>query len=206
MKRFLILATSILVLVAIIASCCFIMHSVRVNKHRSATIMERAIEAKKYCQRNGYSQNYCVLLDYSIPSGSPRLFVWSFAKGKVIYKGYAMHGPGRGSTAKKPVFSNDFGSHCSCLGRFEITRQHGLRNKSGYYLKGLDSSNSNARDRGIMIHPSTHVDRNIWREYIPLHSKSCLGCVTVSCKDMAYVSNIMRDEEKNLLLWAYYNK
>ena len=163
----------------------------------------RAEQAYRYAKRKGMSTNYCVFVDYSIPSGSPRVFVWSFSERKIIYRGYAMHGPGKGSTARKPVFSNDAGSHCSSIGKFEVTRRHGVRNKSGYYLKGLERSNSRAFSRGIMIHGSRWVDNNTWRRYIPLNGKSCLGCVTVSRKDMKHIGRIIEQEEKHLLLWSY---
>ena len=169
----------------------------------SEKIEVRAEQAYRYAKRKGMSTNYCVFVDYSIPSGSPRVFVWSFNERKIVYRGYAMHGPGKGSTARKPVFSNDAGSHCSSVGKFEVTRRHGVRNKSGYYLKGLERSNSHAYSRGIMIHGSRWVDNNTWRRYIPLNGKSCLGCVTVSRKDMMHIGRIIEQEEKQLLLWSY---
>ena len=169
----------------------------------SEKIVVRAEQAYRYAKRKGMSTNYCVFVDYSIPSGSPRVFVWSFNERKIVYRGYAMHGPGKGSTARKPVFSNDAGSYCSSVGKFEVTRRHGVRNKSGYYLKGLERSNSHAYSRGIMIHGSRWVDNNTWRRYIPLNGKSCLGCVTVSRKDMKHIGRIIEQEEKHLLLWSY---
>ena len=169
----------------------------------SEKIEVRAEQAYRYAKRKGMSTNYCVFVDYSIPSGSPRVFVWSFNERKIVYRGYAMHGPGKGSTARKPVFSNDAGSHCSSVGKFEVTRRHGVRNKSGYYLKGLERSNSRAYSRGIMMHGSGWVDNNTWRRYIPLNGKSCLGCVTVSRKDMKHIGRIIEQEEKHLLLWSY---
>ena len=170
---------------------------------RYERIEERAEKALRYARRNGLSTNYCVFVDYGIPSGSPRVFVWSFEERKVVYRGYAMHGPGKGSTARKPVFSNVPGSHCSSLGKFEVTRRHGAKNKSGYYLKGLERSNSHAYSRGIMIHGSRWVDNNTWRRYIPLNGKSCLGCVTVSRKDMKKIGRIIEQEDMHLLLWSY---
>ena len=170
---------------------------------RSERIEEHAEQAIRYARQNGLSTNYCVFVDYGIPSGSPRVFVWSFEQRKVVYRGYAMHGPGKGSTAMKPVFSNVPGSHCSSLGKFEVTKHHGARNKSGYYLIGLERSNSRAYDRCIMIHGSGWVDSNIWRQYIPLNSKSCLGCVTVSRKDMRYIGRIIENEDRHILLWSY---
>ena len=164
----------------------------------------RAEKALQFAERKGLNENYCIFLDYGIRSGKPRLFVWSFGENRVVYSGYAMHGPGKGSTDDTPVFSNTPGSNCSSLGRFEVTRRRGRRNKTGFYLKGLERSNSNAYFRGIMIHSSRWVDGNKWRRYIPLNAKCCLGCVTVSTRDMAYINRLMEKETDNLLLWTYY--
>lgn len=167
------------------------------------TLGARAEKALKYAHKNGMNQKYCLLLDYSIPSGTPRLFVWSFADNKVVYKAHAMHGPGNGSTAQHPIFSNSPGSNCSSLGKFEVTKQHGTKNKTGFYLKGKGLSNSNARARGIMLHGSKWVDFNKWKKYIPLNKQSCLGCVTVSSKDMKYLDKLIVKENDHLLLWSY---
>ena len=163
----------------------------------------RAEKALKYAERKGLNSHYCLFLDYGIPSGKPRLFVWSFEEGRVVYSGHAMHGPGNGSTDSVPVFSNVYGSQCSSVGKFEVTRKRGTRNKTGLRLKGLDRSNNHAFARGIMIHSSRWVDVNQWRKYIPLNPASCQGCVTVSSRDMAYINRLVGREEGNLLLWAY---
>ena len=111
----------------------------------------RADKALKYAERKGLNNHYCLFLDYGIPSGKPRLFVWSFEKGRIIYSGHAMHGAGKGSTDESPVFSNVYGNHCSSVDKFEVTRNRGIRNKTGLRLKGLDLSNNSAYSRGIMI-------------------------------------------------------
>ena len=116
-----------------------------------------------------------------------------------------MHGAGKGSTDESPVFSNVYGNHCSSVGKFEVTRNRGIRNKTGLRLKGLDLSNNSAYSRGIMIHSSRWVDVNKWRKFIPLNEKYCQGCVTVSTRDMAYINRLLGKEDRNLLLWSYYN-
>ena len=165
----------------------------------------RAEKALRYAERKGLNDNYCLFLDYGIPSGKPRLFVWSFADNRVVYSAHAMHGPGKGSTDKAPVFSNVPGSKCSSVGRFEVTRARGKKNRTGLRLKGLEMSNSSAYNRGIMIHGSRWVDLNKWQRYIPLNEKSCQGCVTVSTRDMAYINKLVGKERGNLLLWSYYD-
>ena len=202
-RRVTLILLSILVLLAAGAGICSFLFG-WFDGRRYESIEARAEQALKYAGRKGMNTNYCLFVDYGIPSGSPRVFVWSFAEGRVVYRGHAMHGPGKGSTAETPVFSNAPGSHCSSIGKFEVTRRHGKRNKTGYYLKGLERSNSQAYYRGIMIHPSMWVDRNTWRKYIPLNARSCLGCVTVSTRDMRYIGRLVEKEDRHLLLWSYY--
>lgn len=164
---------------------------------------EKASESLAYARKYGMSEHLCLLLDYSIPSGRPRLFVWSYEKQGIIYEAHAMHGPGNGSTKRLPSFSNEPGSECSSIGRFRVTKQHGKVNKTGYLLKGLDATNSNAYRRALMIHSSYWVDFNRWRKYIPLNRRSCQGCVAVSHKDMAILTKLIEGENENLLLWGY---
>lgn len=174
-----------------------------VGNTRYADMEQRAGKALKFAERKGMNNRYCLFLDYGIPSGKPRLFVWSFEEGRIVYSGHAMHGPGKGSTDASPVFSNAYGSHCSSVGKFEVTRDRGRRNKTGLRLKGLDPSNDNAYHRGIMLHSSRWVDINKWRKFIPLNEKSCQGCVTVSTRDMTYINRLVGTLEGNLLLWSY---
>ena len=209
MKRFHVIALRLLLLGALVfaAETCGLFSPGGIpGNSRYSDLEFRAEKARQYAIRKGLNENYCLFLDYGIPSGRPRLFVWSFDEGKVVYSGHAMHGPGKGSTDETPVFSNVPGSGCSSLGRFEVTRNRGRRNKSGLYLKGLELSNSSAYSRGIMIHSSKWVDYNRWRKYIPLNEKSCQGCVTVSTRDMAYINELVAKEEGNLLLWSYYER
>ena len=167
------------------------------------SIEERASKAYHYAKRHGMNTNYALLLDYSVPSGTPRLFVWDFNKNMIVARTYAMHGVGGGSTMSEPVFSNKKGSKCSSIGRFEVTKNHGNKVKRSYRLKGLDKSCSNAYRRGLMIHRSTWVDRWCWKEYIPLHEESCQGCVTVSSKGMRYLERLIQSQSEPILLWSY---
>ena len=167
------------------------------------TLDQRAIKAYQYAKRHRMNTRYAFLVDYSIPSGTPRLFVWDYDKKKVIARTYVMHGIGGGSTQDKPVFSNKPGSMCSSLGRFSVTKLHGSKLKRSFRLKGLDKSCSNAFRRGIMIHRSKWVDRWCSGEYIPLHKASCQGCITVSSKGMTYLEKLINSQSKPILLWSY---
>ena len=172
--------------------------------HRECkTIEERAEKALRFARRHDMNEHYALFVDYSIPSGTPRLFVWDFQQKKIIASTYVMHGSGGGSTAERPRFSNRPGSNCSALGRFLVTKEHGNVNKDGFRIKGMDSDNQTAYERALMIHSSFWVDRYCWMKYIPLRGKSCLGCITVSSRGMEYLGKLINKEEKPLLLWNY---
>lgn len=169
------------------------------------TLQERAQAAKDIAHRRGLSEEYCILVDYSIPSGSPRLFVWSFSNNRIMFSCHVMHGPGKGSTAEHPVFSNAPGSKCSSLGKFIITKDHGHKLKRSYRISGLEFANRTAYARGLMIHRSVWVDINCWRKYIPLHEPSCQGCLTVSSRGMNYLESLIKSQKKQILLWSFCN-
>ena len=174
-----------------------------VDSKEYKTIEERAERAIVFIKKHNMNENYMFFVDYSIPSGTPRLFVWDFQRKKIVASTYVMHGPGKGSTDKRPVFSNEPGSECSALGRFLITKEHGATLKRSFRLKGMDFDNQTAYARGLMIHSAFWVDRNCWMKYIPLRGKSCSGCVTVSSRGMNYLGKLINKEEKPLLLWSF---
>lgn len=170
------------------------------------TVDERAEKALAFAHRHNMNEHYALFVDYSIPSGIPRLFVWDFHKKKIIASTYVMHGSGGGSTARRPRFSNRPGSECSSLGRFLVTKDRGNRLKCSFRLRGMDSDNQSAYTRGLMIHSSTWVDKWCWTKYIPLHRASCQGCITVSSRGMNYLWPLINKENKPLLLWTFVSK
>lgn len=168
-----------------------------------ATMKERAAAALAVARRQGLREDYCLLVDYSLPSGEPRLTVWSYAENKVVDRTYVMHGYGHGGTKEQPQFSNLLGSRCSALGHMAVTHKHGQRVKRSYKLRGLDTDNLTVWDRGLMIHPAPWVDMHCFKEYIPLHEKSCEGCVTITTRGMECIERIMEQQEGEMLLWCY---
>ena len=173
------------------------------DRREYKTIEERAGKALAFARRHNMNEHYALFVDYGIPSGLPRLFVWDFHQKKVIASTYVMHGPGGGSTDKKPRFSNRPGSECSSLGRFYVTKEHGSRLKYSFRLKGMDINNQTAFARGLMIHGARWVDNWCWKKYIPLNRNCCQGCVTVSSRGMHYLWSLVYREKKALLLWNY---
>ena len=169
------------------------------------TIEKRAEKALDFAHRHNMNEHYALFVDYGIPSGSPRLFVWDFHQKKIVASTYVMHGSGGGSTDERPIFSNTPGSECSSLGLI-VTKEHGNSLKRSFGQNELDIYKKTAYARGIMIHSSYWVDKWCWRKYIPLHRSSCQGCVTVSSRGMNYLWTLINNEEKPLLLWNFESK
>ena len=174
------------------------------DRREYKTIEERAEKALAFSRRHNMNEHYAIFVDYSIPSGTPRLFVWDYRQKKIVSSTYVMHGPGGGSTAERPVFSNKPGSECSSLGRFLVTKEHGYTLKHSFRIKGMDMDNQSAYARGLMIHGSSFLDGHVWMCYIPLHRTSCQGCVTVSSRGMNYLWSLINKEKKPILLWNFY--
>jgi len=176
------------------------------DRREYKTIEERAEKALAFAHSHHMNEHYALFVDYGIPSGTPRLFVWDFQQKKIVASTYVMHGPGDGSTDERAHFSNRAGSKCSSLGRFLVTKEHGARNKRGFRMKGMDIDNQSAYGRGLMIHSAKWVDTHCWRTYIPLNEKCCQGCVTISVRGLNYLNPLILSEQKPLLLWSFVSK
>ena len=157
-------------------------------------IKEKAAELKEYCAGNGYNTDYAILVDYRRCSFQKRLFVYDFRNDKVLMKTLAGHGSGGDSTFLKPDFSNVSGSHCSSLGHYKIGKERKMYNRPlcpAFELDGLDKTNSNARSRAILIHPS--VGPLSW------------GCVTLPFSRYHQLSELLKSQSQNVIMWVYEN-
>ena len=168
---------------------------------------QKAKEALLFCKSRGYNTNYCILVDMALSSGLKRFMVWNFRKNTIILSGLVSHGcginPWSGTWSKdKPTFSNAVNSHCSSLGKYQVSSRAasawGIHIK--YYLKGLEGSNSNAYVRDVVLHSWEQVrDKEVYPDGTP----EDWGCPAVSNNTMKAVDNLIRYQKKHLLLWIY---
>lgn len=154
----------------------------------------RINDAYKYCIKNNYSTDYCIFVDFSKPSGKHRFYIYCFSAKIIMFSDLCAQGIGNG-------FSNKPGSYCSSLGKYKIGKLRKMSHypNEGYSLYGLESTNSNALTRGILIHGG-----NIHFEVYPF---PCLpisqGCFGISNYGMYEIQQIMEYTKKPILLWAY---
>lgn len=139
-----------------------------------------------------------IYVDFSKASGVNRMMVVDLKTDKTLLACPVLQGRGKG-------FSNEVGSLCSSLGLYRLTKTDHLRN--GYpciRLEGLETTNSNAALRGIVIHPSVMV----MPFQIPLfnypRTKSSEGCFAVNYFDYKRIEQIFQNKNK-IYLYAYVN-
>lgn len=159
-------------------------------------------QLKAYCKKNGYSTEYCILVDFSRPLGTKRFFIYSFKDEKIIHKSLCTNGCGRNKNIFNSTFSNEFGSNYSSLGKYKVGNLRKMTSEfygKGYTTYGLDSSNSNAFKRAILIHRGNPPFELLPLLVIPVSK----GCFAVSDGMMKNIAEIKAKTSKPILLYAY---
>lgn len=180
------------------------------NKSSQTTIEKKDYskfhsEALAYCQKNKMNEDYYFLLDFSIHSGKNRFFVYNFKDKKVSNSKLVTHGscdqfeenPDKWEKAK---FDKRESSHCSMKGKYKIGNREysswGINVK--YWLHGLETSNSTAAKRVVVLH-SWNAVKN--KEVYPKYSPLSWGCPAVSNEFMEELDEMLQQSEKPVLLW-----
>lgn len=155
-----------------------------------------------YCKNNGYSTDYCILVDFSRPSGTNRFYIYDFKNNKILYKSLCTNGCGREKNIFNSTFSNEVGSNYSSLGKYKVGSLRKMTKKfygKGYTMYGLDSSNSNAFKRAILIHRGNPPFELYPLPAIPVSK----GCFAVSDRMMKHIAEIKEKTSKPIMLYAY---
>ena len=159
-------------------------------------------EAKSFILANNMNTSFYILVDMSVSSGDYRMHVVDFATSKTIYKAQTAKGSG---TSGLPEFSNIKDSHTTALGKYKVSNRAwsnwGINIK--YWLDGLETSNSSARERVIVLHG--------WDLIEDARSSSTpqgWGCPAVSNNAMRFLDaklkkEYIKDSSKRVLLWIY---
>ena len=101
------------------------------------------------------------VIDYSLPSASPRLWVFDLRSGQLLFKELVAHGRDSG-VAAATRFSDAMGSHQSSIGLFRTADAYVGHNGYSLRLDGLEPGfNSHARERAIVMHGAKYVDSTI---------------------------------------------
>lgn len=166
----------------------------------AALLKGRARNLKTYAARKGFSTDHCFLIDMSLPSGRNRFFIYDLKRDSVVSAGLVAHGSCNTVFLRKARFSNTPNCGCSSVGRYKVGYKYKGRFGKAYKLHGLDSTNSNAFKRAVVLHAYDCIPD---REIYPVPACNSLGCPMVSYAFLDKAAKIIDRAKKPVLLWVY---
>lgn len=105
------------------------------------------------------NSKYLSIIDMSLSANENRFFLIDMESKKLILKNKVAHGRNSGSEFAT-TFSNKVGSYKSSLGFFKTAETYSGKHGFSMRLDGLEFSNSNARNRAIVMHSADYVNDN----------------------------------------------
>jgi hypothetical protein len=163
------------------------------KKEKSSSLaLESALYAYSCVESfNTFPQTHFItVIDYSLPSNIPRLFVYEIETKKIILNVNVAHGRASGIQYAQS-FSNEPSSFKSSLGFFRIGSIYTGKHGTSVRLEGLEPGiNDNALSRGIVIHAADYVSDSFIRSQG--RAGRSLGCPAVSTKDMTQLLPLLK--------------
>ena len=156
--------------------------------------------SRSYVNQHDYEKNFCFLVDMTRPSSDNRFLVYNLVRDSVESLGKVSHGRCNEEWLEGRKYSNNPGSGCSSLGKYRIGIKYTGRYGLAFKLNGLDSTNSNAYVRNIVLHA---------HECVPGENDPSLticqsdGCVMVSSPFLQTLAEKIKNARKPVLLWLY---
>jgi len=125
-------------------------------------VLDLAMSAAMCAASRGVaSPKTLTIIDYSLPSTEPRLWVLDLKTGRPLYQEIVAHGRGSGGNLAT-AFSNAADSHQTSLGLFMTEDTYVGQNGYSMRLNGLEPGiNDHARDRAIVMHGAPYVDPSL---------------------------------------------
>jgi hypothetical protein len=162
-------------------------------------LRQKALVVRDYIIKGGYNSYTCFLIDMSLPSGSNRFFIYNLQKDSVLASGLVTHGRCNQYWLQGRRYSNGVGSGCTSTGRYKVGVAYQGRFGLAFKLHGLDSSNSNAYKRYVVLHAHECVPQ---KETVAEICQSD-GCPTVSPAFLQQLKQYIHHSGKPVLLWIF---
>jgi hypothetical protein len=164
-------------------------------------LAEKAGVQRAYLSRHGFNTAFCFLVDMRLPSGKNRFFVYDLRRDSILLAGLVAHGCGSANFASTPVFSNVNGSGCTSLGRYRVGYAYKGQFGPAYKLYGLDTSNSQAYMRNVVLHSYMEVPQG---ETYPSPICNSRGCPMVSPGFLRMLQPLIARSGRPICLWIFY--
>ncbi len=163
-------------------------------------LRKQATQLRLFAAKKHYNSSVCFLVDMSLPCGRNRFYVYDLKHDTIKYAGLVAHGSGAKKFAAKPQFSNAINSGCTSLGKYEVSYKYAGQFGDAFKLNGLNSTNSNAFSRNVVLHAYGCVPDN---ETYPLPICNSLGCTMVSYRFIAKLKEEIKASRRPIVMWVY---
>lgn len=173
------------------------------DKYKNAVnrLKQQAASLKEYAKAGNFNTEYCFLVDMSVPSGKKRFFVYNMKKDVIEYSALVAHGAGSDIPGSDQLsFSNIPNSYKTSLGKYKIGGSYWGTFGLAYKLYGLDSTNSKAFERAIVLHSFNYVPD---AETYPKNICESAGCPMVSRTFLSILGKYISSSSKPPLMWIY---
>jgi hypothetical protein len=169
------------------------------EESRMEILRTKAASAKQYAKRNNYNEQICFMVDMSVNSNQNRFFVFDLKKDTINNSGLVTHGRCNEYWLEGRKYGNKVGCGCSSLGKYKIGKSYYGKFGLAYKLHGLDTSNSNAFARYVVLHSHSCVPETEVKDEICQSD----GCPTVAPGFLLYLKKLINASDKPILLWVY---
>ena len=169
-----------------------------IDKATLGKLDDHAQEAIGFATQNHFNTDVCFFVDMGVESGKSRFFVYDMKKKQVSGKGLVTHGCCNKDWLTGRQYGNVVGCGCTSLGKYKIGNPYKGKFGLAYKLYGLDSSNSNAYSRFVVLHSMKCVPE---QEVAPYPICQSDGCPTVSPGFLQQLAGIIDASHKPVLLW-----
>lgn len=181
---------------------CFLETAVSESIHlpsaKPMAALKKAFEHAK--QKHLIKSPIATLVDYSLPSNQPRLWVIDMVNQKVIKQTTVAHGKYSGWVLPTS-FSNVIGSLKSSIGVFVTGDVYQGKHGQSMRLIGLESGfNDKAVERGIVVHGADYVHEQCFGDHGLCTGRS-FGCPAVATNE---IHDLIKQTASGSLWVSYY--
>lgn len=148
-----------------------------------------------------YNTKIAFFVDMQIKSGKYRFFVYDLIKNEIVDQGLVAHGSGSETKIRGDLkFSNEPNSRSTSLGRYSVGKSYKGMFGKAYKLAGLDTTNSNAEKRAIVLHSYSAVPFEEQDYYI----SNSQGCPMISESFFKKLEKIIDSSKSKIIMDIYY--
>jgi len=170
-----------------------------VSRYEKEELVLYALALRKYARQFGYDTSYAFLANMGMGSAQKRFFVINLKTLEIESSGLVSHGFGNSASFYDRAYSNKPGSKCTSLGKYCIAGKYNGTYGYSFKLKGLDSTNSNALKRKIVLHSMGCIPDK------ESNAPACVseGCPAVSQQFFGGLRKLIEQQKRPILLWVY---